>query len=213
MEALRRAAGPSEVDSAQSQLLHTFEVDCVGSNVCSKNIIGQREHHIEIPVLVSVMQPVISGEKPVDRPGAEDPLLRLVHLEMDFVPHPVVKTHRGDEYSGARPGHQRNDRSEWDSLDRRLAQSQTYLSVFSSSHRLVSEYLGVMAMMDQRVSLKYALVRCSMPTEEVPSVHQPAVHLLLDEGDQTARDNEPADKLQKEHHIADDTSRRRRERA
>src|SRR5262245_22653867 len=61
-----------------------------------------------------------------------------------------------------------------------------------------------MPMMHKSVSLEYALECCGTPTEEVRSVHQSAVHLLLDEGHQNARDNEPADNLQDEHHIPND---------
>jgi Carboxyl transferase domain len=190
------------VVSTQSQLLHTFQLDCVGPNARPENIVSQRKHNIEILVLVSVMQPVMSCQKPIDRPGAEDPLFRLVHLEMNFVPCPVVKTHNSHEDGCSLPGHQSNDRSKGKSLYRRLPHGQAYLLVFTSRHRLITEYLGVVLMMHNGVGLKYSLESCSIPTEVVSSVHQPPVHLVLDEGHQNARDNEPADDLQTKHHIS-----------
>ena len=147
------------------------------------------------------MQPVMSCQKPIDRPGAEDPLFGLVHLEMNFVPCPVVKTHNSHEDGCSLPGHQGNDRSKGKSLYRRLPHGQAYLLVFTSRHRLITEYLEVMLMMHNGVGLKYSLERCSIPTEVVSSVHQPPVHLVLDEGHQNARDNKPADDLQTKHHI------------
>src|SRR5207245_8154940 len=176
-----------------------FKITFVGPNARSKNIISQREHNIEIPVLVSVMQAVISCQKLIDRPGAEDPLLRLVHLQMNFVPRPVMKNHSGHEDSCPLPGYQCNKRSNWDSLDRRLAHGQPYLLVFTTSDRFIAEYLGVMLVMHKSVSLKYALEGRSMRTEEVPSVHQPPVYLVLDKGHQNARENEPASDLQNKH--------------
>jgi hypothetical protein len=49
------------------------------------------------------------------------------------------------------------------------------------------------------VSLKYALEGRSMRTEEVPSVHQVPVYLVLDKRHQNARENEPATNLQNKH--------------
>src|SRR5260370_33556856 len=132
---------------SQSPLRHIFEITFVGSNASSKNIVSQREHNIEVPVQVSVMQAVISCQKPIDRPGAEDPLLRLVHLQMKFVPCPVMKNHSGHEDSCPLPGYQCNKRSNWNSLDRRLAHSQPYLLVFTPTGRFIAEYLGVMPVM------------------------------------------------------------------
>src|SRR6267378_4700330 len=128
------------------------------------------------------MQAVISCQKLIDRPGAEDPLLWLVHLQMKLVPRPVMKNHNGHEDSCPLPGHEGNKRSKWKSLDRRLAYSQPYLLVFTTSDRFIAEYLGVMRVMHKSVSLKYALEGRSTRTEEIPSVHQLAVHLVLDEG-------------------------------
>src|SRR5437667_5882569 len=145
------------------------------------------------------MQAVISCQKLIDRPGAEDPLLRLVHLQMNFGPRPVMKNHSGHEDSCPLPGYQCNKRSNWDGLDRSLAHSQPYLLVFTTSDRFIAEYLGVMLVMHKSVSLKYALEGRSMRTEEVPSVHQPPVHLVLDKGHQNARENEPASDLQTKH--------------
>lgn len=145
------------------------------------------------------MQAVISRQKLIDRPGAEDPLLRLVHLQMKLVPRPVMKNHNGHEDSCPLPGYQCDKRSKWNSLDRRLAHSQPYLLVFTTSDRFIAEYLGVMLVVQKRVSLKYALEGRSMRTEEILSVHQPPVYLVLDEGHQNARENDPATNLQNKH--------------
>src|SRR5256884_9674906 len=118
---------------------------------------------------------------------------------MNFVPRPVMKSHSSHEDSRPLPGHESNKRSKWDSLYRRLAHSQPYLLVFTRSDRFIAEYLGVMLVMHKSVSLKYALERRSMRTEEVPSVHQPPVYLVLDKGHQNARENEPASDLQNKH--------------
>jgi hypothetical protein len=56
--------------------------------------------------------------------------------------------------------------------------------------------------MPKSVSLKYALEGRSMRTEEVLSVHQLAVHLVLDKGHQNAREHEPATNLQEKHQIS-----------
>jgi hypothetical protein len=48
-------------------------------------------------------------------------------------------------------------------------------------------------MVHERVSLEYALECGSAPAEEIPPVHQSAVHLMLDERHQDARGDEPAD--------------------
>src|SRR6266481_7637364 len=145
------------------------------------------------------MQTVISCQKLIDRPGAEAPLLRLVHLQMNFVPRPVMKDHSGYEDSGPLPGHECNKRSNWHSLDRRLAHRQPYLLVFSTGDRFIAEYLGVMLVMHKSVSLKYALEGRSMGTEEVLSVHQLPVYLVLDKGHQNARENKPDTNLQDKH--------------
>src|SRR5437899_304471 len=148
------------------------------------------------------MQAVISCQKLIDRPGGEDPLLRLVHLQMNFVPRPVMKNHSGHEDSCPLPGYQCNKRSNWNSLDRRLAHSQPYLLVFTTSDRFIAEYLGVMLVMHKSVTLKYALEGRGTRTEKVPSVHQLPVHLVLDKGHQNARENEPATNLQNKHQIS-----------
>src|SRR5215467_7877949 len=49
-----------------------------------------------------------------------------------------------------------------------------------------------MPVMHNRVSLKYALEGRGMRTKEVFSVHQVAVHLVLEKGHQNARENHPA---------------------
>src|SRR5213080_5431065 len=85
----------SRVFKSYSPLLHIFQITFVGPNASPKDIVSQREHNIEVPVQVSVMQAVMSCKKLIDRPGAEDPLLRLVHLQMNFVPRPVVKNESG----------------------------------------------------------------------------------------------------------------------
>src|SRR5260370_11394976 len=84
-------------------------------------------------------------------------------------------------------------------LERRLAHSQPYLLVFSTSDRFIAEYLGVMLVMHKSVSLKYALEGRSMRTEEVLSMHQLPVYLVLDKGHQNARENAPATNLQNKH--------------
>src|SRR5580704_5726931 len=145
------------------------------------------------------MQAVISCQKLIDRPGAEAPLLRLVHLQMKLVPRPVMKNHRGHEDRGPLPGYQCNKRGNWQRLDRRLAHRQPYLLVFTTSDRFIAEYLGVMRVMHKSVRLKYALEGRSMRTEEVLPVHQRPVYLVLDKGNQNARQHEPATNPQNKH--------------
>jgi hypothetical protein len=53
--------------------------------------------------------------------------------------------------------------------------------------------------MQKSVSLKYALEGRSMRTEEVLSVHQLPVYLVLDKGRQNTRENEPPTDLQNKH--------------
>src|SRR6266446_8291471 len=158
------------------------------------------------------MQAVMSRQELIDRPGAEGPLLRLVHLQMKFVPRPVMKNHHGHEDGCPLPGYQCNERSKWNSLERRLAHSQPYLLVFTSSDRFIAEYLGVVLVMHKSVSLKYALEGRSMGTEEVVSVHQLPVYLVLDKGHQNARENEPATNLQNKHQRSLDSPVEERER-
>src|SRR5918996_5501275 len=190
---------PSTPFDSQSALLHVLQISLVGPKVSSKNIVSQREHNIEVPVQVSVMQAVISCQKLIDRPGAEDPLLRLVHLQMNFVPRPVMKNHNGHKNRRPLPGYQCNKRSKWHSFDRRLAHSQPYLLVFATRDWFIAEYLGVMPVMHKSVSLKYTLEGRSMRTEEVLSVHQLPVRLVLDKGRQNARENEPPTDLPNQH--------------
>src|SRR2546422_740385 len=115
---------------------------------------------------------------------------------MNFVPRPVMKSHSSHEDSRPLPGYESNKRGKWDRLHRRLAHSQPYLLVFTTSDRFIAEYLGVMLVMHKSVTLKYALEGRGTRTEKVPSVHQLAVHLVLDKGHQNARENEPATNLQ-----------------
>src|SRR5438132_1152477 len=117
---------------------------------------------------------------------------------MNFVPRPVMKSHSSHEDSRPLPGYESNKRGKWDRLHRRLAHSQPYLLVFTTSDRFIAEYLGVMLVMHKSVTLKYALEGRGTRTEKVPSVHQLAVHLVLDKGHQNARENEPAANLPKE---------------
>src|SRR5207237_10870002 len=91
--------------TSDSPSLHILQITFVGPNASPKDIVSQREHNIEVPVQVSVMQAVMSCKKLIDRPGAEDPLLRLVHLQMNFVPRPVMKNKSGHENSCPLPGH------------------------------------------------------------------------------------------------------------
>jgi hypothetical protein len=56
-----------------------------------------------------------------------------------------------------------------------------------------------MRVMHKSVSLKYALERRSMRTEEVTSVHQLPMYLMLDKRHQDARENEPAANPQDKH--------------
>src|SRR2546425_5843046 len=121
---------------------------------------------------------------------------------MNFVPRRVMKSHSSHEDSRPLPGYESNKRSKWDSLYRRLAHSQPYLLVFTRSDRFIAEYLGVMLVMHKSVSLKYALEGRGTRTEEVPSVHQLAVHLVLEKGHQNARKNEPATNQQNKHQIS-----------
>src|SRR5215813_8044327 len=103
------------------------------------------------------MQAVMSCQKLIDRPGAEDSLLRLMHLEMKLVPRPVMKGHGSYEDGRPLPRDRRDKSSDWHSLYRRLTHRQPYLLVFTRSDRLIAEYLGVMLVMHQSVSLKHAL--------------------------------------------------------
>src|SRR5260370_11278596 len=145
------------------------------------------------------MQAVVSRQELIRRPGAEGPRLRLVHLQMKLGRRPVMKNQHGRDDSCPLPGYQRNEGSKWNSLDRRLAHSQPYLLVFTTSDKVIAEYLGVMLVMHKRVSLKYALEGRSMRTEEVLSVHQRPVYLVLDKGHQNAREKEPATNRQNKH--------------
>jgi hypothetical protein len=145
------------------------------------------------------MQAVISREKPVDRPGAEDPLLRFVHLKMNLVPRPVVKHHRGDKDDYSFPGYKGNKRGNWKSLEGRFANRQPYLLVFTTRDGFITEYLGVVLVMHKSVSLEDTLEGRRMGTEEVGSMHQLPVNLVLDKGHQNAREDEPATKLQNKH--------------
>jgi hypothetical protein len=53
--------------------------------------------------------------------------------------------------------------------------------------------------MHKSVSLKYALEGRGTRTEEVLSVHQLPVYLVLDKGHQNAREHEPGTNLQNKH--------------
>src|SRR5215510_14924944 len=156
------------------------------------------------------MQAVMSCQKLIDRPGAEDSLLRLMHLEMKLVPRPVMKGHGSYEDGRPLPRDRRDKSSDWHSLYRRLTHRQPYLLVFTRSDRLIAEYLGVMLVMHQSVSLKHALDGRHPPTQEVPSVHQPAVHLVLEKGHHDTGEDEPAAKLKNRHQISATPSSRSR---
>src|SRR5215470_17376361 len=119
---------------------------------------------------------------------------------MNLVPCPVMKNHSSHEDGRPLQGYQRNERSKWKSLYRRLAHSQPYVLVLARSNGFIAEDLGVMLVMSNRVSLKHALEGRSTHTEEVASVHQLAVHLVLDKGHQHGRENNPATNLQKKGH-------------
>src|SRR2546425_11285111 len=97
---------------------------------------------------------------------------------MNFVPRPVMKSHSSHEDSRPLPGYESNKRGKWDGIPRRLAHSQLYLRVFTTSDRFIAEYLGVMLVMHKSVTLKYALEGRGTRTEKVPSVHQLPVHLV-----------------------------------
>ncbi len=114
----------------------------------------------------------------------------------------MVKTHSSHEGRCPLPGHQGNHGGKGKGLQWRLVQSQTYLLVFTNRHRLITEYFGIVLMMDESVSLEYAVISGGMPTEEVPSVHQLAVDLVLDKRHQNTRDEKPAYDLQNNHHIS-----------
>src|SRR5262245_11548481 len=90
------------------------------------------------------MEAVIARQKLIDRPGAEDPLLRLVHLQVNLVPRPVMKHHDGHEGRCSLPRHQGDHRGKRNSLDGRLAHRQPYVLVFTPSDRFVAEYGSVM---------------------------------------------------------------------
>src|SRR5437016_175151 len=72
---------------------------------------------------------------------------------MNFVPRPVMKSHSSHEDSRPLPGYESNKRGKWDRLHRRLAHSQPYLLVFTTSDRFIAEYLGVMLVMHKSVTL------------------------------------------------------------
>src|SRR5262245_46005178 len=171
----------------------------VGLNTSAENIVSQRENHIEVLVHLPVMQAVLACQKFIDRPPAEHPLLWLVHLQMNLVPRPVVKNHNVHEDRRPMPGDQCNNRGERHSLDRRLTHRQPYLLVFPTGHRGIAEYLGVVLVMHKSVRLKYAFEGRGMRTEEVSSMHQLPVYLMLYKGRQDARENEPATNLQNKH--------------
>src|SRR6266404_5744390 len=118
---------------------------------------------------------------------------------MNFVPRPVMKSHSSHEDSRPLPGYESNKRGKWDRLHRRLAHSQPYLLVFTTSDRFIAEYLGVVLVMHKSVRLKYALEGRSMRTEEVLSVHQRPAYLVLDKKHQNTREKEPATNLQNKH--------------
>src|SRR5262250_3294443 len=99
---------PPGTDS-EPPLRHVFEVLLVGPNARAEDIVSQLEHDVEVPVQMPVMQAVISGQKLVDRPRAEGPPFRLVHLQMNLVPRPVVKHHHRHEGRGTLPGYEGNE--------------------------------------------------------------------------------------------------------
>src|SRR5688572_17620854 len=125
---------------------------------------------------------------------------------MKFVPRPMMKSHDSHENSCALPGHQPKNRSNWNSLDRRLSHRQADLLVFPPRDRLIAEYLGVMLVMHKGMSLKHALERRPVHAQEVPSVHQLSVYLVLDERHHDARENEPAANLQDKHQRSSDSA-------
>src|SRR5215831_16984840 len=110
-----------------------------------------------------------------------------------------MKRHNSHEESRPLPGYQCNKRSNWNSLYRRLAYGQPDLLVFTRRDRFIGKDLGIVLVMHQSVSFKYVLEGRSMRAEEVLSVHQLAVHLVLDKGHQNAREQEPAANLQDKH--------------
>jgi hypothetical protein len=67
------------------------------------------------------------------------------------------------------------------------------------SDRFVAEDGGVMLVMQKCMGLKYSLEGRGMRTEEVPSVHQVPVHLMLNKRRQNAREDEPTTDLQNKH--------------
>jgi hypothetical protein len=186
-------------DQLKSPFLHVFEITFVGSNISSKNIVSQRKYNVEVSVHVSVVQAMMPCQELIDGPAAESPLLRLVHLQMEFVPRPVMKSHNGHEDSCPLPGYECYERGKWNRLDWRLAHSEPYFLVFARSDRRIAEDLGVMFVMHKSVSLKDALIGRRARSEKVPSVHQPLVYLMLDERHQNARENEPTANLKNKH--------------
>jgi hypothetical protein len=68
-----------------------------------------------------------------------------------------------------------------------------------------------MLVMHKGVSLKHALERRSTPTQEVLSVHQLPVYLVLDKRHQNAGEDQPGSNLQNEHQRSSDSPAERRE--
>ena len=72
---------------------HAIKVCLLWASTCAKNVVSKWQYDIEVFVRISVMEPVILGKKLVSRPVFEHSLLRLVHLQVDFVPNPMVESH------------------------------------------------------------------------------------------------------------------------
>jgi len=187
------------VDS-QPPLVHVSQINLIGPNARPENIVGKREDNIEVSVQVSVVEAVVSGEELVDRPGAEELLFRLVHLEMNLVPCPMVKDHDPHKDCRSEPGEQRNEHRKGKRLEWRLVDGEPYLSVFTLRDGFIAEDRGVVGVMHESVGLIYSLEARGTLTEEVPSVHQVPVHLMLDERRQNAGEDQPATNFQQNRH-------------
>ena len=100
---------------------HAIKVCLLWASTCAKNVVSKWQYDIEVFVRISVMEPVILGKKLVSRPVFEHSLLRLVHLQVDFVPNPMVESHDTHKHERARPPDQRQRNGDGKRLHGRFA--------------------------------------------------------------------------------------------
>lgn len=75
---------------------HRLQVSLASIGVGAENIVRKRKDHIEVSVRVFMVQIVIPGQKLINWPVTEWFVLRFVHLQMDFVPDPVMGCNSAD---------------------------------------------------------------------------------------------------------------------